>query len=174
MNPITDCQKEVVKNLFLPNKMLTDEIEKTMDNLGLIEKQFNCIHIRTGDKCLIYNVVNHELFIKMTKTMNSKIVQGNKYLILSDCAELKRLLKGKFPELIIWMNDIIHLGEIDEVKTSNDKEYFCVKDTLIDFFMMSKSNYIHGITVYGHGTGFSEHCSNLFNIGYDCEIIPGF
>jgi hypothetical protein len=167
LHPITDFQKNIIKKSFLPNKMLKDEIEQTMCNLGLIEKQFNCIHIRTGDRFLLFNEIDHSLFIKIAKTMNSKIIPGNKYLILSDSAELKTLLKTKFSNLIIWVNDIIHLGEIDD----NSKVHDGVKDTLVDFFIMSKSNHIHGITVYEHGTGFSEYCSKLFDIGYDCTLI---
>lgn len=167
LHPITDFQKNTIKKSFLPNKILKDEIEKTMGNLGLIEKQFNCIHIRTGDRFLVFNEIDHSLFIKIAKTMNSKIIPGHKYLILSDSAELKTLLKTKFSNLIIWVNDIIHLGEIN----GHSKEQDGVKDTLVDFFIMSKSNYIHGITVYEHGTGFSEYCSKLFDIGYDCTLI---
>ena len=172
IHPITDFQKSIIKNLFLPNKLLKDEIEKTMDILGLTEKQFNCIHIRTGDRFLVFNEVDNEFFIKMAKTMNSKIVPGNTYLILSDSTELKTLLKKKFPNLIIWMNHVVHSGGNDEtLSDSDEKELNGIKDALIDFFIMSKSNYINSITVYEHGTGFSEYCSKLFDIGYDCTII---
>jgi len=38
---------------------------------------------------------------------------------------------------------------------------------------MSKAIHIHSISVYGHGHGtcFSEYCSKLFNISYDCTSV---
>ena len=67
----------------------------------------------------------------------------------------------KYNNCVVQIKPITHLGEQPKLK---DEE---VKNTMLDFYLMSHSNYIYAITVYGHGTGFSKWCSVLYNIPYD-------
>lgn len=168
MHTISDFQIEFIKNKFLPNEILNNAINNTMQSVHLIANQYNVIHIRTGDRFILCNDIDYKFFADVSKIINNKIVPSNKYLILSDSIEFKKLLKNKFPELIIYINDITHLGE-ESINVKD--EYNATKNTLVDFFIMSKANHIHGISVYEHGTGFSEYCSKIYKIGYDFTII---
>jgi|LauGreDrversion2_2_1035103.scaffolds.fasta_scaffold00595_4 hypothetical protein len=171
MHPISEFHANFIKKKFLPNEILQIAINNTMNNHNLINKQFHVIHIRTGDRFLICNEIDYEFFEKIEKEINKIIIPENNYLILSDSNELKTLMKNKFPELIIYVNEITHLGECTALSNDADYEYNSTKNTLVDFFIMSKAIHIHGISVYGHGTGFSEYCSKLFRIGYDYTSI---
>jgi hypothetical protein len=166
--PITDDQINIIKNKFLPNELLEKSINKTFENLELIENQFKVIHLRIGDKFIISNETDNNLFKMIEEILADKINTDCKYLILSDSNELKNYLKDKFSNLIIISNEIIHTGEEIQNITIED-EYISTKNTLVEFFIMSKSNFIYCISVYGHGSGFSEYCSVLFNIKYEMQ-----
>jgi hypothetical protein len=168
---ITYEQSNYLKNKLIPNEELTISINKTMEILNIIEKQYKTIHIRTGDRFILHNNIDYELFERIYQIIASKIDINDKlqkYCILSDSNELKKMLKDKNPNFIICINDITHLGE------DNNNELETTKNTLIDFFILSKSNYIYGLSVYEHGTGFSKQCSMIFNIDYDFALVQDY
>ena len=196
MHPISIFQSDLIKNKILPNEILSITIDETMKDMKIIEKQFIVIHIRTGDRFLLCNEVDCAFFEYISTIIKKKLSPDNKYLILSDSNELKKMLKNNFPELIIHINCITHTGEdipksdvmeravaegaseggnsvdlVEGVDINTNSEFNSTKNTLVDFFIMSKSNYIHGISVYEHGTGFSDYCSKIFNIGYEFTLI---
>ena len=101
----------------------------------------------------------------MTENIKNDIKNNVNYLIIADNNEIKLLLKNMFPNFRIIIKDITHLGE--GIVLEEDK----VKNTLIDFYLLSMSNNIMSYSSYDHGSGFSCWCATTYNIPYSCKII---
>ena len=63
------------------------------------------------------------------------------------------------------MNPITHFGE--GVVLEEEK----VKNTMIDFYLLSHSKSIFSYSVNKHGSGFSYWCAKTFNIPYVCKYV---
>ena len=159
---IIDFERQFILNKFLPNEELVYSINTELTKLNITEKEFSVIHIRLGDSILLDNgKIQNNTLLKILNIIlkNIKINNGKKYLLLSDSNDIKIFLKKRFENLIINLNKIVHLA------SKNDEDE-SIKSTLTDFFIMGKSNYIYSLSIYDHGSGFSEYCSVLNNIPY--------
>lgn len=156
-------QEEIdfIKDRLEPNQEMKTSIDQEMNTLNLVSKQFSVIHIRCGDDFLLKNGVLNNYWIKNIFSLLMPILQDTtiNYLILSDNNQLKLLFK-EYLNCIVQIKPITHLGEQIQLKNVN------VKNTLLDFYLMSHSNQIFAISSYEHGTGFSKWCSVLNNIPY--------
>ena len=125
--------------------------------------------MRVGDGYLLSNdTVNREslLFLdQISNFLTKNINPESKYLLLSDNNYIKKLMKERFPSLIIQNRPITHLGEQSEL---SDVE---VMNTMLDFYTMANSNKIFSFSKFGWGSGFSEWCSVVYNIPYVKIII---
>ena len=166
---ISTSEIDFMKKRLIPNELLKISINETMNRLNLIEKQFNIIHIRTGDRFILLNDTDISLFKKIENLIISKINNNDKYFLLSDSNELKKFLNNKHSNIVINLNEIIHTGE--EHNITLEDEYIATRNTLVDFFIMSMANKIFNMSVYGHKSGFSEYCSIIFNIDYEFTLI---
>jgi|GEM_PF-2404495 len=163
--PIFDNYKDVgryfVQSKLVPNELMQKKIGVSLNNLGIRSKQFAVIHIRSGDKYMLKNnQMNAFVLKKITGILAKNIKAGTKYLILSDNNQIKLLLKSIFPQLIIQMTNIVHLGE-----TFNPSDQG-VMDTLLDFYIMSNAFQIISFSPYNWGSGFSQWCATLHNIPF--------
>jgi hypothetical protein len=158
---IKQSEIEFIKSRIEPNIAMKTDIEQEMLSLNLVSKQFSVIHIRTGDEFLLKGSVLCKDWIERIFALLTPILKNtaNKYLILSDNNQLKMLLK-KYDNCVVNIKPITHLGEVPFEKNEN------VKNTMMDFYVMSHSKEIYAISKYGHGTGFSKWCSVLNNIPY--------
>lgn len=92
------------------------------------------------------------------KYIIKKIVKENKedkYVLITDSRELGRKLKEGIPEIKYWDNNKIHLGDLINVEESG------VLDTIIDFFIISRSK-----EIIAKGSGFSIINSVINKIKY--------
>ena len=153
--------RSFIRSKLSPNDVMIKHIAKRMDLLGLSYKKFGIIHIRTGDKYLLKNKSIHPLVIRQISTILIKNINpGKKYLIISDNNQIKFALKRVFPQLIIQISSIVHLGE------QADNSDVGLIDTLVDFFIMSNASRIISFSPYNWGSGFSQWCSILHNIPF--------
>jgi len=154
--------RSFIRNKLRPNELLVPYIEERMKLLGLSFKQFGVIHIRSGDKYLLKNKNMNPLIMRKIMNIVSKYIQqpGKKYLLLSDNNQIKFALKRIFPQLIIHISSIVHLGE------QADKSEAGLIDTLVDFYIMSNASRIISCSPYNWGSGFSQWCSILYNIPF--------
>jgi hypothetical protein len=167
---ITNVQKNIIKDKFIPNDELNEYINYNMKKLNILPYNFSVIHIRVNDEIFEndVNILNNKSLKQLITTLkyifyNKNNYKKNNYLLLSNSNSIKKIMKRIFPNLIINLNNISHLGK------SNDDNY--IKDTLCDFFIMSKSNRIFSFSTYEHGTGFSKYCSIIFDIEYYFKLL---
>lgn len=158
---VTDMGRQFVLSKLRPNELMQQNIYTYLTGLNLKPKQFAVIHIRSGDKYMLKNnQLNPFVLKKITSILAKNMKLGTKYLILSDNNQIKLLLKKIFPQVIIQLTNIVHLGE------STNPSDQAVMETLLDFYIMSNAFQIIGFSPYNWGSGFSQWCATLHNIPY--------
>jgi hypothetical protein len=140
-----------MRKLLTPNVELKDYISKTLQN---IPNNYNILHYRLGDEELVQN--KSTSINKYIEHFKNNI--ENNDLLLSDSVVFKNTIKNlQFDTVNTIMLDIIpkHIGY-----TSNES----LKDTLLEFFLISKSAKIKTYTVYQWTSGFVHWISNIYDI----------
>ena len=165
---ISTFDRDYIKSMLEPTAEMKSYVDETISELGLTPKKFIVIHIRSGDLYLknetkifdshYFKVVTNELFQIVGK-------ENNDILLIADNNEIKYFMCELFPNIKTLYKDITHLGEGMELEREK------VKNTLLDFYLMSNSAYVYSFTVYPHGTGFSYWCSKVYDIPYTCKYI---
>jgi len=162
--PIFDVQdvgRKFILSKLLPNELMQTAIKERLNHLELIQKRFAVIHIRSGDKYLLNNGnINSFVLKKIVGILSKNMKEGTKYLILSDNNQIKLLLKKIFPQVVIQLTKIAHLGE--SVNPDDD----AIMETMLDFYLMSNAFQIISFSPYNWGSGFSQWCSVLYKIPY--------
>lgn len=138
------------------------EVNNILKELDLEFKNYITYHIRLGDKYLENqnNKVETEIIYKLLN--NICINNNNKYLIVSDSLSIKTVIKNIYPSVRYLKN---------EYKHSTNNNNIEIKNTLIDFYLMSFSKSIISYSIYPHGSGFSKWCAITYQIPYICYSL---
>lgn len=154
---ITEDCRNFLKNILLPTSNIENKINYLLNDLYKINLSngFKIIHLRSGDKFLnndyfdenIYNFFYNKITNLINQTKNVS------YILLSDSSIIANKLKTHFPELHYYDSSKVHLGDL---KNSSSNKIF---DTLVDFFIMTKSN-----EIISNGSGFSTIISVIYDI----------
>jgi len=167
---ITSENRRLMRNLFEPTHEINDKVNQILLDLHFMENRYCILHIRSGDSYLINE--NEEFSTGYFEIIKNEIIQfldnNNKnmnILLIADNNIVKSRLNKIFPNIKFLLYNITHVGE--GIKLEEDK----VKNTMTDFFLMSKSSFIFSLTSYPHGSGFSYWCANIFGIPYKCKFI---
>jgi hypothetical protein len=165
LNEVTDKAKEYMRKILEPSNEMNIIIQQTLNQLDIYSKQYNVIHIRCGDSYLKNEkkTFNNNYINKLLKNISNIINNDTNYLLMSDCNHVKDIIKQYFPKFKTLNNQITHFGE--GVVLEEEK----VKNTLIDFYLLSLSNNIFSYSCYKHGSGFSYWCAKTYNIPYSCK-----
>jgi len=173
---IDEKHKEYMRNILEPTIEVKAIVNKVLFDLKLKFKKFLVIHIRSGDSYLknekntfnakyindlIQNIEN-DIFVNFNNNNNNINIE---YLIIADNNYIKLILKKKFPNFKILLKNITHFGE--GILLEGEK----VKNSLIDFYLLSFSKFILSYSCYEHGSGFSYWCAKTYNIPYICKLI---
>jgi len=158
--PVSEECKKWIRQLLIPNIELEESIQNVYVSLGInINIPYRVIHLRLGDNYLHKNVFEPEYF----KWINGRIQHTLRtesqyqYVLLCDTSSFALELKKHNPQLFYWDNKKIHTGEI-----RFDEKNVGVKDTLVDFFIMTKA--LHILSIFD--SGFSRMISNIYDITY--------
>ena len=131
--------------------------------MTLMIKNYKIIHIRCGDNELINNVINIKKHDKILNILNHYV--DNNVLIISDSSIIKDKIKIKYPQIHIYKQNIRHIGEGVE---NNDETYISL---LVDLLFISLSKNVLGLSIFRHGSSFSEWISKINDIPYKCLFI---
>jgi hypothetical protein len=180
VDKLTDNGRNKILQYFTQNDELDQIINDTMKKLNLVPKNYCVIHIRSGDRYLLknealdYNIVNKIIYIIKkiisTTTKPTKLSISN-ILLISDTNKIKVIIKKHLPNIKMRLSPIAHFGHYpndpaDPAVPADPVELIKIRSSLVDFFLMSKSNTIFSFSPYNWQSGFSKQCSNLFNIPY--------
>jgi hypothetical protein len=167
INEIPEKNKEHMRKFLEPTNEMQLTINQTLDDLNITSKQYIVIHIRAGDSYLkedndtftngyIHNLVNN---------IKNVVSLEDNYLLIADSNDVKKIIHKFFPNFKTLVKPITHFGE--GVVLEEEK----VKNTLIDFYLLSQSKSIFSYSAYEHGSGFSYWCAKTFNIPYVCKYV---
>lgn len=144
-----DC-KNFIKEILTPNEDFQKYINDKIREIPF--EKYNILHYRLGDEELIRN--NQSLDYKKYKDNLIKNLEKND-ILLSDSKKFKILNKDLF---FSYDTNICHLGY------HSDEDM--IKDTLFEFFVISKSNKIKTYSVHSWISGFV----NWIHIIYDIPL----
>lgn len=175
---ISEKNKEYMRTMLEPIDEMKVFIQTTLHELSLRCKEYIVIHIRAGDSYLknetdafsvdyIHKLVNHIRFDihRCSQGSSPNMNNTNHYLLMADNNRIKTLLQEHFPHFKMVMKPITHFGE--GVLLEEEK----VKNTLLDFYLLSLAGAIFSYSHYEHGSGFSYWCAKTFDIPYRCKYI---
>jgi len=156
----------IIRSKITPNQVLTHSIGKFMLDLKLTDKNFIAIHIRYGDDTFNgkydftrISLITKSLYPFLLQNKNSNI------LILSDSNLVKYYIKKLgFNNVRFRISKIVHLGGDGNFHKTTTKDDSALLETLVDFFVMSKSKLILSLSGYNWGSCFSEMCSKLYSV----------
>ncbi len=161
---IPDTFRTRMQNILEPNDSMKLLIEETLCKLQLTNISYLIFHIRLGDKYLIKNstTFNINMLGQITKHINNilRFHPNQKILLMADNNLIKKILASRYKNIVFINNDITHTGE--GVKINIDK----LQNTMLDFYLISRSSKIYSLSVYRHGSGFSRWCAETYNIPY--------
>jgi len=168
INEIPEKNKEYIRKFLEPTNEIKLIINQNLHDLSLFPKQYIVIHIRAGDSYLKEekNTFTNGYIRTLINSINNDINGANNYLLMADSNDVKKIIQKYFPNFKTIMNPITHFGE--GVVLEEEK----VKNTLVDFYLLSHSNSIFSYSAYKHGSGFSYWCAKTYNIPYVCKYIP--
>jgi len=169
IDEVSEKSKEYMRAILEPVNEIKYIVQQYLQQVSLNFKKYSVFHIRSGDNYLKNNnkIFNKNYFNKLIKEIQYYIFDNKdeKYLIIADNNEIKLLLKREFPDFKIILKEITHLGE------GIDLEENKVKNTLIDFYLLSFANKIISLSTNLHGSGFGYWCAKTFNIPYIAKYI---
>jgi hypothetical protein len=149
-NDISEECKEFIKNILKPDEKLSNLLETF---LSLKDKKYEIVHARLGDG-YINNNVTEESMNKIDNIVDKYYTQ--KDIFMCDSKYYKEHLKDTKPHVCILDLDICHIGrETDETK---------IKNTMLEFFIISKSNRIKTYSNYFWISGFVFWLSKIYDI----------
>lgn len=167
LNEIPEKNKVYMRKILEPTNEMKIIINQTLHELALSFKEYIVIHIRTGDSYLKEekNKFTNGYISNLINNIKNHVNSENNYLLIADSNDVKKNIQNHFPNFKTLMKPITHFGE--GVVLEEEK----VKNTLVDFYLLSHSKSIISYSVYKHGSGFSYWCAKTFNIPYVCNYV---
>jgi hypothetical protein len=165
-NTIDQAHKETMKKIFKPTDNLSLLVDIKLTNLQLVKYKFEIIHIRYGDQYLIDSdeTINETKFMTIISELK-KLNSSKIYLLISDNNIIKKKILKYYPFLKTDFCEITHTGEGVDINMNK------LRNTMLDFYLISYSTKVMAFSIYNHGTGFSKWISETYNIPYSCQLL---
>jgi hypothetical protein len=167
---IREIDKELIRSFLRPRAAMQTYIKATLDSFGLEPKGYSVLHIRWKDEDA-FGVTHKGIgktiplsegqLSKMNGLVSANLDPTKKYILITTHNDIKRfyLSDGNSREnLKIQLGEICHVGQ-DPNQTDEQ-----VRDTMLDFFLISLAADVLAFSPYNHGTGFSQECAKLYNV----------
>jgi hypothetical protein len=165
---ILDSEKELIRSKIQPTPEMETYITESLTRLG-VTGAYTTIHVRLDDAVCFPHAVgssqatlNTQLMDDLVAAVRSKVEEGKTYVLVSSNTRVKEALTGG--NILSLPTAICHIGQNQE---PTDEQ---LRDTLLDFYLMSRSSEILAFSTY-HRTGFSLECSNIYGIPYSITQV---
>jgi len=167
---ILDSEKALIRSKLQPTQAMEAYIEESLSRLGVQAGAYDAIHVRLDDAICFPHARDHSQ-AQMTSKLLADVVAavykvvdpGRTYVLLSSNTEVKTALSANTN--IRWLpTAICHIGQ-NQSQTEAE-----TRDTLLDFFLLSRAAAIHAFTTYQR-TGFSFECSKVYGIPYTVTVV---
>lgn len=165
---IFDSEKQFIRSRIQPTPEMETYITESLTRLG-VSGPYTTIHIRLDDAVCFPHAVgssqatlNTTLMEDLVASVRSKVQECKTYVLASSSTAVKDALTGG--NILSLPTAICHIGQNQE---PTDEQ---LRDTLLDFYLMSHSSEILAFTTYER-TGFSLECSNIYGIPYSITKV---
>ncbi len=154
---VSDETREFMKTSLQPTPELLGAIWKTQSELGILPKEYSVLHIRMGDDYLVKGQTSEEAFAAIHGQIMSQINHDitKPIVVLSDCYNLKQYLHEKEG----WL-----YSPIQPCHLSTNVKGSRVKDTLVDFFLITEASSLYCISNHGYGSGFCDWACDIYKV----------
>jgi hypothetical protein len=160
---ILDSEKSFIRSRLQPSAELDSYSASCLTQLN-VTGAYSVLHVRLDDAICFPHAVgssqatlNDQLMTDLVASVRSKVDADKTYILISNNQAVKDALTGA--NIRSLPTAICHIGQN---QTPTDEQ---LRDTLLDFFLMSRASEIAGFSTYKR-TGFSLECATLYNIPY--------
>jgi len=153
--PISPQLRSYLQTLLQPNAEFQQYIQSQMAKLPFTN--FSILHYRLGDNGLVRNLdENLEPFLKSVRNTYDPAVNT---VLLSDSTSFRNAVQNTL-NIFTFTEPIGHIG----YHTSSEQ----LKQSVFEFLLLSKADYILSYTIYGGLSGFTRIAHTI----YDIPLIP--
>jgi hypothetical protein len=160
---VLESEKALIRSKLQPSAELETYIASSLAQLG-VSGAYSVLHVRMDDAVCFPHAVgssqatlNDQLMQDLEAAVRSKVDANKTYVLISTNTAVKDALTGGNIRSI--PTAVCHIGQN---QSPTDEQ---LRDTLLDFFLMSRAAEIAGFSTYQR-TGFSLECSTIYNIPY--------
>jgi hypothetical protein len=167
---ILESEKVLIRSRLQPTQAMEGYIGEALASLNVTSGAYEAIHVRLDDAICFPHAIGQsqatltsKLLADVVAAVYKVIDPGRTYILLSSNTEVKTALSANTN--ILFLNTAIcHIGQ-NQSQTEAE-----TRDTLLDFFLMSRATAIHAFTTYQR-TGFSLECSKVYGIPYTVTVV---
>lgn len=154
---ILQSERDLVRTRMVPTAEMDTYVTDTLTEMG-VTGPYSVLHVRMADdKCFPPIPLDQALINEVVRTVDAQITD-KQYVLISNSDQVKDAFAGR-PNIHFKKTAICHIGQ-------NDKQTLQqTKDTLLDYFILSRAETIDAFSTY-HRTGFSLECSKVYLIPY--------
>ena len=168
---IEESHKEIIRSKLMPNEFMENYIQEALDVMGLGNIEYTVIHIRCRDEVSFPAMTLLPESLAMLETKVTEYMKPNTYyLLLTNHNQLKDYF-GKYTNIASRIGGVCHTGGACHNGDNPEAPDEAVRDTVLDYFLMTKAKAIIGFSPYKHGTGFSQETAKLYNIPHTMVFI---
>lgn len=153
---ILQSERDVIKSRMVPTPEMDAYVTSTLGEMG-VTGPYSVLHIRMADeKCFPPVPIDQSVIDALVSAVNAKL-GDEQYVLISNSDQVKDAFAGQ--SIHSKKTAICHIGQNDTQTLQQ------TKDTLLDYFIMSRAEKIHAFSTYDR-TGFSLECSKVYSIPY--------
>ena len=167
--------RECMRRWLAPTTEMRSLLDDTLSRLQLVPERYVVLHVRCGDAFLIEGndtippVLLQELFRYLDALVDDNpSLSSSPILLLADNQAIKHIVQDRYPLLSLCAeyHSITHFGE--GVPQHEEQ----VRNSMLDFYLLSCARRIYCFTTNTHGSGFSKWCAVTYQIPYVDKYLP--
>lgn len=154
---ILQSERDLIRSRMMPTPEMNAYIMGTLTESGVMPRGYTALHIRMADeKCFPPKPIDQDVIDTLVDAVNA-VLGDEQYFLISNSDQVKDAFVD--PRIHTRKTAICHIGQ-NEKQTLQQ-----TKDTLLDYFILSRAAKIHAFSTYDR-TGFSLECSKVYSIPY--------
>lgn len=165
---IPEETKQYISGIMTPTDEFQQDIDAVMD--GIIQwtkgAPFNIIQYRLGDDALVVekDKKSKTELDNIKRHLKQHILPNEYYIILTDSNDFRQYIYrnlNDIPNVFVFDHKISHIGYHEDDDA--------LKNSMLEFFIITKSKKITSFSVYSWISGFVKAASVIYNIPIEAE-----
>ena len=155
---ISEEAREIVRSQLRFNALVVERVRAIQGQFS--GQKYAVLHLRVPDESAESFEAEEVILRRLKKYVLTRLVRewGKNVAVLSNNEGFKRTISSLFGFSYID-TEAVHLGECRDSGLD-------VRDTLVDFALMSQASAIHSYSSYSWKSGFSRQCAELYGVPF--------